>query len=59
MALFADRIVMEDNKLVPAITRETLLRFYQGSAQYDLLNEHRKGEVHPELTPAQPLKVEE
>ena len=38
--LFADRVVWEDDlngKLVPAISREQLLRFYQGGAQYDLI----------------------
>jgi hypothetical protein len=38
--LFADRVVWEDNlngRLVPAISREQLLRFYQGGAHYDLI----------------------
>jgi hypothetical protein len=40
--LFADRVVWEDGKdggWVPAISREQLLRFYQGAAHYDLINQ--------------------
>ena len=42
LGLFADRVVWEDGKdgkLVPAISREQLLRFYQGSAHYDLIRD--------------------
>ncbi|MDE2512311.1 MAG: hypothetical protein KGL74_14395, partial [Elusimicrobia bacterium] len=38
LELFADRVVWEDGlqgRLVPAISREQLLRFYQGGLQYD------------------------
>ena len=44
--LFADRVVWEDGKdgrLVPAISREQLLRFYQGGAHYDLLRDRALG----------------
>jgi hypothetical protein len=42
LELFADRVVWEDGKdgkLVPAISREQLLRFYQGGAHYDLIRD--------------------
>jgi hypothetical protein len=54
MSLFADMSVMEDNHLVPAISRDMLLRFYQGTAQYDLLRERQAGREHNELSAAQP-----
>ncbi|MGP0094236.1 MAG: peroxidase family protein [Xanthobacteraceae bacterium] len=47
LLLFADRVVEEDRKLVPAISRDMLLRFYQGSAQYDLMLEHQEGDRDP------------
>lgn len=47
MLLFADRVVEEDKKLVPAISHETLLRFYQGAAQQDLYLEHTEGDADP------------
>jgi hypothetical protein len=47
LLLFADRVVEEDRKLVPAISRDMLLRFYQGSAQHDLMLEHREGDLDP------------
>jgi len=50
LLLFADRIVEEDKKLVPAISHEMLLRFYQGAAQVDLNREHTEGDIDP--TPA-------
>jgi hypothetical protein len=53
LPLFADRVVEEDHKLVPAISRELLLRFYQGSAQYDLLREHEEGDLDPSPLPAE------
>jgi Animal haem peroxidase len=49
--LFADRVVEEDFKLVPAVSREMLLRFYQGAAQYDLLREHEEGDLDPSPLP--------
>ncbi|HEX4048560.1 MAG TPA: hypothetical protein VH309_12025, partial [Elusimicrobiota bacterium] len=42
LELFADRVVWEDGidgKLAPAISREQLLRFYQGGAHYDLIRD--------------------
>lgn len=47
LALFADRVVEEDRKLVPAISKETFLRVYQGAAQADLLREHQEGNEDP------------
>jgi hypothetical protein len=49
--LFADRVVEEDHNLVPAISREMLLRFYQGAAQHDLLREHVEGDLDPSPPP--------
>jgi hypothetical protein len=43
LMLFADHVCEEDRNLVPAITKATLLRFYQGAAEYDLIKEHRYG----------------
>ncbi|HXT01352.1 MAG TPA: peroxidase family protein [Elusimicrobiota bacterium] len=46
LELFADRVVWEDGaegKLVPAISREQLLRFYQGGAHYDLIRDRQAG----------------
>jgi Animal haem peroxidase len=51
MPLFADRVVEEDRKLVPAISRDTMLRFYQGSAQHDLMIEHLEGDLDPSPLP--------
>jgi hypothetical protein len=42
MELFADRVVWEDGiegKPVPAISRDQLLRFYQGGLQYDVIRD--------------------
>ncbi len=68
MLLFADRVVEEDRKLVPAISKSMLLRFYRGSAQYDLMREHREGDLDPspvrmpsnlqEATLLQPVELE-
>ena len=43
LMLFADHVCEQDRNLVPAITKECLLRFYQGSAEYDLIREHSNG----------------
>jgi hypothetical protein len=51
LLLFADRVVEEDHGLVPAISKEMLLRFYQGAAQYDLLREHAEGDRDPSPPP--------
>jgi hypothetical protein len=52
LLLFADRVVEEDHSLVPAISKELLLRFYQGTAQDDLLREHDEGDLDPSPPPA-------
>ncbi|MBI3554434.1 MAG: hypothetical protein HY077_18210 [Elusimicrobia bacterium] len=39
LIILADRVVEEDGKLVPAISRAGLLRYYEGGAAYDLLRE--------------------
>jgi hypothetical protein len=49
LLLFADRVVEQDHELVPAISKEMLLGFYQGTAQYDLLREHTEGDIDPSL----------
>jgi hypothetical protein len=51
MLLFPDRVAEEDHNLVPAISRDMLLRFYQGAAQYDLLREHEEGDLDPSPPP--------
>ncbi|MDZ4833562.1 MAG: peroxidase family protein [Candidatus Melainabacteria bacterium] len=51
LMLFADRVVEEDKKLVPAISRDMLLRFYNGAAQADLYREHTEGDRDPSPTP--------
>lgn len=56
LELFADRVVWEDElhgKRVPAVSRDQLLRFYQGGAQYDLMKE-RKGAPLPAAQPPAP-----
>lgn len=47
ISYFADRVVEEDHKIVPAISRAELLRFYQGKAQRDLVLEHEEGDHDP------------
>lgn len=44
---FADMVVEEDKKLVPAISRKMLLAFYDGSAQAQLTREHEEGDRDP------------
>lgn len=39
LRLYADHVCEEDRKLVPAISKATLLRVHQGVAQYDLVRE--------------------
>ena len=51
LLLFADVVVEEDHNLVPAVSKAMLLRFYQGAAQYDLLREHKEGDLDPSLPP--------
>ncbi len=49
LELYADRVVNEDKHLVPAISRDMLLRFYQGTAQTDIMAERALDGVHPDL----------
>jgi hypothetical protein len=51
LLLFADRVVEEDHNLVTAVSKAMLLRFYQGAAQYDLLREHKEGDLDPSPPP--------
>jgi hypothetical protein len=51
LLLFADRVVEENHLLVPAVSRDILLRFYQGAAQYDLIREHTEGNLDPSPPP--------
>ena len=44
---YADCIVDEDRHLVPAISKEMLVRFYQGLAQRDLKREQGEGDLDP------------
>jgi hypothetical protein len=49
--MFADRVVEEDRQLVRAISKDMLLRFYQGAAQYDVILEHTEGDLDPSSLP--------
>lgn len=42
-----DRVIEEDHRLVPAISRGELLRFYQGTALFDVFREHETGACDP------------
>ncbi len=55
LQLYADRVANEDKVLVPAISRDMLLRFYQGTAQADIMAERALDGVHPDLRVASPL----
>jgi heme peroxidase len=59
IALYADRVVTEDGKHVPAVSKGMMLRVYQGSAQADITNERARVGLDPTLrrpTPtAQPV----
>jgi len=55
LQLYADRVANEDKHLVPAISRDMLLRVYQGTAQMDIAKERALDGVHPDLAPARPL----
>lgn len=55
LQLYADRVANEDKVLVPAISRETLLRVYQGTAQIDVMRERALDGVHPDLQVPKPL----
>lgn len=54
--LYADRVVEEDKRLVPAVTRDMLLRVYQGTAQEDIRRERAFDGVHPDLSRPVPLR---
>ncbi len=45
--MFADEVVAEVHKLVPAISHDEMLRIYDGSAWADLIREHRQGDNDP------------
>ena len=44
---YADCIVEEDRHLVPAISKDMLVRYYEGLAQRDLKREHDEGDRDP------------
>lgn len=46
---FADRVVEEDKKLVPAISKDMLLRYFQGMAQAELRREREEGDTDPSV----------
>jgi hypothetical protein len=54
LELYADRVANEDKVLVPAISRDMLLRVYQGTAQADIMAERALDGVHPDLKAAKP-----
>lgn len=54
--LYADRVVEEDKKLVPAVSRDMLLRVYRGTAQEDIRKERASDGVHPDLARPVPLR---
>ncbi|MDX6769149.1 MAG: peroxidase family protein, partial [Elusimicrobiota bacterium] len=55
LQLYADRVANEDKVLVPAISRDMLLRVYQGTAQADIMAERALDGVHPDLRSAKPV----
>jgi len=55
LQLYADRVANEDKVLVPAISRDMLLRVYQGTAQEDIMAERALDGVHPDLAAARPF----
>lgn len=54
--LYADRVVEEDKKLVPAVSKDMLLRVYKGTAQEDIRKERASDGVHPDLARPAPLR---
>ncbi len=58
LQLYADRVANEDKTLVPAISRDMLLRVYQGTAQADIMAERALDGVHPDLRAAKPYDPE-
>lgn len=45
--VYADRVVEEDRKLVPAISKEMVVRYLEGSAQAQVRREHEEGDRDP------------
>lgn len=56
LQLYGDAVANEDKKLVPAISRDMLLRVYQGTAQVDIMKERALDGIHPDLVKPAPLK---
>lgn len=56
VSLYADRVVEEDKKLVPAVSKDMLLRVYQGTAQEDIRKERASDGVHPDLARPVPFR---
>lgn len=56
LELYADRVVEEDKKLVPAVSKDMLLRVYRGTAQEDIRKERASDGVHPDLKRPAPLR---
>ncbi|TBR21192.1 hypothetical protein EPO15_10875 [bacterium] len=54
--LYADRVVEEDKKLVPAVSKDMLLRVYKGTAQEDIRRERALDGVHPDLARPVPFR---
>ena len=46
---YADMVVEEDKKLVPAISKGMLLRYFQGLAQAELKREREEGDTDPSV----------
>lgn len=55
LQLYADTIANEDKTLLPAISRDMLLRVYQGTAQADVAAERALDGVHPDLRAPKPF----
>ncbi len=54
LQLYADTVANEDKHLVPAISRDMMLRVYKGTAQADIAAERALDGVHPDLHAANP-----
>jgi len=54
LQLYADTVANEDKHLVPAISRDMMLRVYKGTAQADISAERALDGVHPDLRAANP-----
>lgn len=54
LQLYADTVANEDKHLVPAISRDMMLRVYKGTAQADIAAERALDGVHPDLRAANP-----